>query len=84
MPMCRRREHPAAPVAHALELQLVEQARSRVLTVSRPAQLKSAFSPVQEAVMFERSMMMSEVRMSIFPRLPVVSLRLKVAGSICL
>ena len=57
-----------------------------MLTGSRPAELELAFSPVQEAAMFERSALALAAPMqgSIFPRPLLVSLKLKVAGSVCL
>jgi len=57
-----------------------------VLTGSRPAELELAFSPVQEAAMFERSALAlaAPMQRSIFPRPLLVSLTLKVAGSVCL
>ena len=84
--MCPRQERPAAPVGRAMGFQPVERARPPVLTGSRPAELELAFSPVQEAAMFERSALALAAPMqgSIFPRPLLVSLKLKVAASVCL
>src|SRR5207237_3199574 len=85
-PMCPRQECPAAPVGRALGFQPVERARPPVLTGSRPAELELAFSPVQEAAMFERSALALAPPMqgSIFLRTILVSLKLQVAASVCI
>ena len=51
----------------------------------RLAELELAFSPAQEAAMFGRSALAlaAPVQGSIFPRPLLVSLKLKVAGSVC-
>src|SRR6266480_2790498 len=86
MPMCLRRGRRAAPVGRALEFLLVARARSRVLTASLlRAELEPDFSPAPEVVMFERSAMAAATpgQLSIFPRQQSVSLKPKVAGSVC-
>ena len=83
MPMWPRREHPAEPAARALEFEQLEQARSVALTGRLLVELEAEFSPAPEAVMLERSAMAPAGQLPIFPRLRMVSLRLKVAGSVC-
>jgi len=81
--MWPRRDQPAAPVARALEFQPVEQARSGALTARLLVELGAEFSPAPEAVTIERSAMVPAGKLPIFQRRRVVSLRLKVAGSVC-
>ncbi len=83
MPMWPRREHPAGPAARALEFQQLEQARSAALTARLLVQVGAEFLPAPEAVMLERSAMAPAGQLPILPRLRMVSLRLKVAGSVC-
>ena len=82
--MCQRRDRPA-PVARAPEFLPVERVRSAGPTVSLlPAALHLDFSPALEAATFERSVFAPVGRVSIFPRLQSVLLRLKTAESVCL
>ena len=53
------------------------------LTARLLVELEAEFSPAPEAVMPERSAMAPAGQLPILPRLRMVSLRLKVAGSVC-